>query len=412
MSRANPYIPGLRAVVGNGLPGRPIRDISGSVFKVGDTHISEVALPGAWIAADGGPWDDRLDASALTVQIAGAVRLMPGLDQQPTDYTRKALDFSPSGDFLAVGISNITQPRIYKRSGDSFNRLLTGVPTASLTGYSAKFSPDESYVVFCGSGTSPGNLHIWLRDGDVFTRSAATTPIAVFTDVDVSPDSAHIALGCSSDNSPMVYKRSGDSFSRLTSGVATPYTSSNGVAYSPDGAHLYVVAGSSVSSSLAVLKRSGDTYTEITPKPTTPGGIPQCVAASPDGRFVAVGTDTAPFLRLYSRNGDSLTLLAATGYEPSVSVFDLAFSPDGSTLFASGGTQLNAYSLRSGALSIAPSLVGAPLINLQGVAISPTGKFAATATGNSQLGQYVQLYKAALPNMQAASPDVARIKVG
>lgn len=412
MSRANPYIPGLRAVVGNGLPGRPIRDISGSVFKVGDTHISEVALPGAWIAADGGPWDDRLDVSALTVQIAGAVRLTPGLDQQPTNYIRKALDFSPSGDFLALGPWGNT-PRIYKRSGDSFNQLLTGVPTPGLNAYSAKFSPDESYVVFSGGDyASNGNLFIWLRNGDVFTRSAATTPSTNFTDVDVSPDSTHIALGCSSGNSPMVYKRSGDSFSQLTSGVAIPYTSSNGVAYSADGLHLYVVAGSSASSSLAVLKRSGDTYTEITPKPTTPGGIPQCVAASPDGRFVAVGTDTAPFLRLYSRNGDSLTLLAATGYEPSVSVFDLAFSPDGSTLFASGGTQLNAYSLRSGALSIAPRLVGVPFGGLQGVAISPTGKFAATATGNLQQGQYVQLYKAALPNMQAASPDVARIKVG
>lgn len=410
MSRPNPYIPGLRAVVGNGLPGRPIRDISGSVFKVGDIHTSEAALPGEWIAADGGPWDDRLDVSALTVQIAGAVRLAPGLDQQPASYSRKGLDFSPSGDFFATGWGS-GSPRIYKRSGDGFNLLTAGVPTGySLNTYSTRFAPDESYVVFSGYDSNYP-VHVWFKAGDVFT--SYVIPISgIYSDVDVSPDSAHIALGRSSGNSPVIYKRSGDSFSQLTSGVATPYSSSYGVAYSPDGTHLYVVAGSAVSNPLAVLKRSGDTYTEITPKPTTPGGIPQCVAASPDGRFVAVGTDTAPFLRLYSRNGDSLTLLAATGYEPSVLVFDLAFSPDGSTLFASGGTQLNAYALRSGTLAPTSSLLGVPTANLQGVAISPTGKFVATGTAGPQQGQYLQLYKASLPNMPAVSPAVARIKVG
>lgn len=82
MSMTNAYIPGLRAAVGHGLPGRPQRQSSGAHRGDFGAVVFSQAAPtsGDWVALDGGIWDDRLNSTevASSAQISDSIATVQG----------------------------------------------------------------------------------------------------------------------------------------------------------------------------------------------------------------------------------------------------------------------------------------------------------------------------------------------
>lgn len=75
----------------------------------------------------------------------------------------------------------------------------------------------------------------------------------------------------------------------------------NGVAFSPDG--VYLAAGHGSSPYLTIYKRDGDTFTKLTNPSALPTGQVNGVAFSPDGVYLAAGQGNSPYLTIYKRDG-------------------------------------------------------------------------------------------------------------
>ena len=62
---------------------------------------------------------------------------------------------------------------------------------------------------------------------------------------------------------------------------------------------------------ITIYKRSGDTFTKLADPATLPTGVGLGVSWSPDGTYMSVSNGTAsPFITIYKRSGDTFTKLA------------------------------------------------------------------------------------------------------
>jgi WD40 repeat protein len=141
-----------------------------------------------------------------------------------------------------------------------------------------------------------------------------------------SPDGTYLAVG--HDGSPFItiYKRSGDTFTKLTNPATLPANFANGVAFSPDGTYLAVAH--STSPFITIYKRSGDTFTKLTDPATLPPSTGFGTAFSPDGTYLAVAHGNSPFITIYKRDGDTFTKLANPDILPTEAGFSVSFGLD------------------------------------------------------------------------------------
>ncbi|MEG1543067.1 MAG: hypothetical protein RR382_00890 [Tannerellaceae bacterium] len=114
--------------------------------------------------------------------------------QAPSGYKINQVEFSPDGQHLAVVVLN--KPlRIYKKDGNVFKYLTTGVPTTINCYSSYSYSTYSTIKYF-------GDLLIWgqyntstlvalKRTGDTYTASTVTGP-GTYMSVELSEDGAHL----------------------------------------------------------------------------------------------------------------------------------------------------------------------------------------------------------------------------
>jgi hypothetical protein len=101
------------------------------------------------------------------------------------------------------------------------------------------------------------------------------------------------------NNSPYItiYKRSGDTFTKLANPAVLPTSAGYGVAFSPDGVYMSVVH--STTPFVTVYRRSGDTFTKLTNPASLPSGDSRAVAFSPDGVYMSIAMDVSPYIAIY-----------------------------------------------------------------------------------------------------------------
>lgn len=188
-----------------------------------------------------------------------------------------------------------------------------------------KFSPSSTYLALgTASGGSSEGLAIYKRSGDTFTK---LTPVLMsnltVVDVDWSPDETYVAGAFSS--SVRVHKRAGDVFTPLPD--LTGATNVNDVAFSPNGTYLSAALGTSPF--VLTWKRTGDTFTPLSNPASLPAGSALGCAWSSDSQFLAIAHGTTPFVTIYQRSGDTFTKLAdPTGGLPASTGQCVCFSPD------------------------------------------------------------------------------------
>lgn len=169
----------------------------------------------------------------------------------------RGVAYSPDGNYMAVGYSTFPYLGIYKRNGDTYTKLTTPSLQNFIGGYvnNLSFSGDSAYLAVVGNGSTL-NLAILKRSGDTFT---------LLTGV---PQMSGLAISCSfnADGSYLavlttsvfrVYKRTGDTFSIISSGS---YTGMTGCKISPDARYLWIGVGGNYTK---LLKNTGDVYSEL-----------------------------------------------------------------------------------------------------------------------------------------------------
>lgn len=178
-------------------------------------------------------------------------------------------------------------------------------------------------------------LKLYKRNQDIFTSIfSMADPLGIgYIAATWSSDDTYLAMITTgpmslSASQPTIYKRVGDTFTLLSTGVYTFSASSTFINFSPDDNHL--VANDS-SNTIYILRRSGDTFTLLQQLSV---GLNENMAYSPDGLHLAIGGDASPYLRIYKRNGDNYTALSITQFV-SGSVIGLSYSNDGKILAVS-----------------------------------------------------------------------------
>lgn len=245
---------------------------------------------------------------------------------------------------LGQSYSSTTYSALYAKLGSFPVILSTPGSAPSGSHLSASWSSDDTYLAM-GVSISP-YIAIYKRSGDTFTKlsnPATLPPSAHANSADgVSFDSSDTYLATTSSTTPFVtiYKRSGDTFTKLSNPATLPPAAGTCCAFSPDTNYL-VVGSTTTSPFLTIYERSGDTFTKLSDPATVPSAYVQSVAWDSTSTYLVLGVNASPYVMIYKRSGSTFTKLSDPATLPSGLVKSVAFNADGSKLYL--GLQTSAY---------------------------------------------------------------------
>ncbi len=262
------------------------------------------------------------------------------------------------------------------------------------TGNGVAWSPDGTYLSI--AHTNSPYITIYKRSGDTFTKlsNPANLPAGTGNGVAWSPDGNYMSVAHANSPYITIYKRSGDTFTKLTDPATLPASTGNGVAWSPDGNYMSVAHANSPY--ITIYKRSGDTFTKLTNPGTLPTGNGTDSAWSPDGNYMAVSHANSPRVTIYSRSGDTFTKLSNPANLPTNNAQDVTWSPNGQymavahwsspyvTIYEQSGST---FTKQANPSSLLPD-------NAYGVAWSPNGMYL-SVVHNVSGGDAFGIYKGA-----------------
>ncbi|MFC1843063.1 right-handed parallel beta-helix repeat-containing protein [Candidatus Dependentiae bacterium] len=160
-----------------------------------------------------------------------------------------SVDFSPTGDFIAIGGINSSSGdtvKVFSFDGSSLSGVANyahGTPFQAV--YSVSFSQDENYLAIGGvAGTGGYQLRVLSFDGSSLSLVTSFNTGATVRSVEWSPDQEFLAVGTSAHGSAgevRVFRFNGSTLSEVASYEHGAEIQS--VSFSPDGDYL-VVAGS------------------------------------------------------------------------------------------------------------------------------------------------------------------------
>ena len=178
-----------------------------------------------------------------------------------------------------------------------------------------------NYLVTSHSA-SPSTMAVYGRDVDTFYKlTDPEQPVVNGGVIDFSPDGQHVAVAQSSSPFLLIYKRTGDTFSKLANIDTYPTSGISGLCYSNDG--VYLAMSLVAAPRIAIYKRDGDNYTKLANPTTLPTNYGRCTF-SPDGVYLAFAIDS--IVLRYKRSGDTFTNI--TNISVASGVGECSFSPN------------------------------------------------------------------------------------
>jgi hypothetical protein len=189
------------------------------------------------------------------------------------------------------------------------------------------FTEDGLYLAVA-SPSSPYVL-IYKRSGDTFTKlsNPLSLPASSAYGVAFSPDGLYLVVVHGLTPFVTIYKRSGDTFTKLANPLNLPASNGNGCSFSGDG--IYLAVAHAHTPYITIYKRSGDTFTKLSNPASLPSSDGQGCSFSPDGIYLAVANYVSPYITIYKRSGDSFVKLSDPADLPAANAMDCAFSPNG-----------------------------------------------------------------------------------
>ena len=272
-------------------------------------------------------------AGAVTNKYMTPQRTKQAIDSQTGD--RSTLNTSIKTTLVAAinelftSVSNgktqiataITDKGVAASGGDTFPTLATkiGQISSEVTGETVR-------TLTAGVTLTKGERVEYGRNEKLANPSQL--PTSTVSDVVFDSSNTYLAVAQSSSSPPIhIYKRSGDTFTKLANPSVLPEVGAQSCSFAQNGGYLAV---SGINSPyLSIYKRSGDTFTKLANPSTLPPDYSYVCAFSPDDVHLVIGHQTSPFLTIYKRSGDTFTKLANPSTLPPNAVTSVTFSQDG-----------------------------------------------------------------------------------
>jgi WD40 repeat protein len=238
-----------------------------------------------------------------------------------------------TGQYLAISHAQSPYLTIYSRAGDSYVKVTDPVILPAALNISDPNGGGGGGVSFGFNGTYLAVAHtvapfltIYKRTGNTFTKlpNPAILPTGKARAVHFSADGTYLAVAIN-PGSPglIIYKRTGDVFTKL----ADPdITHNNAYACSFSINTNYLALGLTSAPNIVIYKRIGDSFIKLA-KPTTSNDCYGC-RFSPDGAYLARAHASTPFIFIDKRNGDTFTPLPNPITIPINRGMSVAWSPD------------------------------------------------------------------------------------
>lgn len=275
----------------------------------------------------------------------------------PQGLGRGGVEFSPNGEFLAVGFTSTPFINIYQRTGTTFNKLPdpATLPTGGANHEAMAWSPNGEFLAF-GHSTSP-TLTIYQRSGNTFTKIAnpSVLPAGINTDcIHFSSNGEFMAVGHTSTPFITVYHIDGTTFTKLSDPSSLPANTVQGIRWSPDGQYLAAAVGNTAPYYIWYQKSGSGTATTLT-RLADPASQPTSSGFScdwnPNGKYVTFGSLGIPRLATYEVTGTTLTKLPDPASLLSAGAFEnVRYSFDGNYLAGAGTASpfLHVYQISDG----------------------------------------------------------------
>lgn len=227
-------------------------------------------------------------------------------------------------------------------------RLISPATTITAASTRAGWSSDDTYIVCCC--TTGQTVQLYKRTGDTFTKLAdpASQPAGQVNSADFNMSDSHFAAGMNISPYIWIYSRSGDVFTKIADPAYIPSSNVNAVEYNPVVNHL--AAGGTGTVKLILWEQSGDTLTRITTIDNIPTQTVNDVAFSHDGNWLATASNTTDGVGIWKREGSTYTKQTISGGGATVSCVWAEFSPNNEYLAvaSSGGEFVYLYQLIAG----------------------------------------------------------------
>ncbi|OGE83591.1 MAG: hypothetical protein A3B23_03050 [Candidatus Colwellbacteria bacterium RIFCSPLOWO2_01_FULL_48_10] len=248
------------------------------------------------------------DSFGTRVPLSGGTDIGSGV--APIAYSQFANSLEANTTYYYCAIAS-------NSAGTSFGSILTFTTPANTFPSGMAVTSD-----------SPPFITIYKRSGDTFTKLAdpATLPTYAAYGVDFSTNDDYLAVAHSNEPYITIYKRSGDTFTKLADPAVLPGSDGYGVAFSSNATYLAV--GHYSSPYITIYKRSGDTFTKLANPATPLSSRVRAVAFSSNATYLALASDSPPYLTIYERSGDTFTKLADPAVLPPNNGYGVAFSSD------------------------------------------------------------------------------------
>lgn len=313
------------------------------------------------------------------------------IDVLPTSGVHGAA-FSPDGNYLGLALNSTPFMALYKYNGSIFTKLPNPTVMPTYQSLSAVFSPDGLH--FAIGGQYGQNILVYKRSGDTFTllTDLGTRPWKM----DYSSDGVYLV--CAYGQNVEIWKRNGDTYTKIT-GISTSGHGSTitAVKFSPDTNYLAIGFGngSAVAGvNLVIFKRSGDTFTKLAIPSVTPPNNINDIEFSPDSLQMAVAHSNGAYI--YKNINDNFVKLSALTGEINL-VSGCTYSKDGKTLYLSVSTSImmRRYNVSGETYTLLPAPAYNPSApSVAGVKVTDNGRFALFHAGSGFDGtQFLALYK-------------------
>jgi hypothetical protein len=252
---------------------------------------------------------------------------------------------SPDGKWMALALNGSGRLLLYRRTNDvwaqvSFGNTFT-IPTSTSisTFFGISWTADSSMFVASCAGVNYVFAFQLSPDGTTFNyiSQSGNGSSNTTTGVSLSPDGTYLAWpNILNSTSFTMWKWNGGGYSQLATlslGVSQ-VTAIYGASWSPDGQFLFI-GTNNLNASLIVYRRDGDSFTRIV-SVGTPSNNARRLVSTLDCTYHCLGMGTGAGFYLYKWDPVALTMTKISGTPSAPGACSYAmFSPDGNYLAVS-----------------------------------------------------------------------------
>lgn len=246
------------------------------------------------------------------------------------NLTSKSCCISHNDEYYVWGTRISPYLKIYKKNDDLSLTEITDIdimPTGEVN--SVFFTKDDSYL-YTSHNNSP-YITVYKRDGNTFTKLANPMELPPSTSTKMAMDETETYLAVGHAISPYltIYKKNGETLTKLNDCfdvIPTGSTSVGDVCFTKDSQYMACVVSNGTN--IYVYKRNGDVFTSISDgiEPISTTGTNYSIQFSGDGKYLVISGYGKP-LQLYKRDGDVFTKLKVEDTE-STTFYHADFLPN------------------------------------------------------------------------------------